>query len=116
MWKHRTKTGRVVYDRKPSPFTPKDLERIGLKLAKNLEKPAAGVEKQDFAVLLTKVLQTVTEELLAIMLSTFGLAGLSNELREVLEDFVGSVLRGIESLDISGVPPGGDPGPGQFRL
>jgi len=115
MWKHRTNKGRVVYDRKPSQFTPRDLERIGLKLAKNLEKPAPGYEKQDFAVLLTKVLQTVTEELLAIMLSSFGAAGLSNELRETLEDLVGSVLSGLESLDISGVTPGGDPGPGRFR-
>lgn len=32
MWKHRTKTGRVVYDRKKKEFTCRDVQRIAQKV------------------------------------------------------------------------------------
>lgn len=109
----KTKSGRVVYDRKEHPFTAKDLERIGRKLVAEVQKPNA---EPKIVWALIKVMQTITEELLAAILGPWGLAGLANEVREVLEDFISSILKVAEEFDFVDVPAGGDPGAGQVRF
>ena len=92
-WLEKTNKGRVVYDRPPHVFTQADVNRI-------LRSVADG---KDYTFL-AQLLHSLDDYMLGIMLAPFGQADKAKLVREILEAFVGSVLRAagiIRKVDIT---------------
>ena len=81
LWTHRTKTGRIVYDRKKHYWTEKDLLRIYRHLYKRkTEEKGPAEDKNRFFQFLINLMMMIATDLVSWILSPIGLQALAREL------------------------------------
>jgi len=84
----KTRRGRVVYDRPKHIFSQRDVDRILRQIAKQPEA----------LDLLRDVLETLEIQMLEQILAPAGLEDRAKEMRKLIEDFVGTLVRGTAGI------------------
>jgi len=86
-WLAKTNRGRIVYDRPIHRFTQKDIERILRLLSQG----------QDYSFL-AEILHSLEDYMLGLILAPFGQADKAKLVRELLESFVGLLVKHLGGL------------------
>lgn len=81
-WLHKTHTGRIVYERPKHEFSQRDLKRLFGRVAPTLDYPA-----------LRALITWLDDQMLALILEPIGLSGAADQVRQLLEEFVGQLIK-----------------------
>jgi len=88
----KTKAGRVVYDRKQHPFTPKDLERIAKKFDPATVEELPDETQKEWVETMCLVIDNMSEQILAIALQKYGLGIFADDIVDVIKNTVSKLL------------------------
>lgn len=107
-WHRKTNRGRVVYDRKPTPFSVRDLRRIQRAV---LENVAAKPISDEIAEILIFLLRELSEYMMAVILAPAGLSRFSPLVVEMIQQTVDDIYALFDDYLKNARGPIGIPGP-----
>lgn len=107
MWVHRTKVGRIVYERKPTPFKCRDVARILSAISRSEDNYDHSEQWDCYFFVLHRVLTILTGSL-------FGIDERREKLVDRLQREIDSLKNEAESVEFGGGESGGGGASGEL--